>query len=72
MVKRHILAGLGEAIEFGFWAGINVATAANNALCLLPGYERGAAVVLDTIIGPADSFEYVSTTTPKSPPPTIS
>lgn len=68
MLKRLIL----EGVEFGFWAGINGATAVHDALCLLRPYERTSDVVLDTLLGPADSFEYVSTTTPKSPPPTIS
>ena len=32
-------------------------------------YRSARAVVLDTILGPAEDVEYVSTTTPSSPPP---
>lgn len=65
MLKRVLT----EGIEFGFWAGINAASAAHDAFCLLPLYERGADAVLDTLLGPAERFEYASTTAPASAPP---
>lgn len=70
--KRAIIGAVAEAVEFGFWAGINGAQTAHDAFCLLPLGERVSDAVLDTLLGPADRFEYVSTTTPTSPPPTIS
>lgn len=48
------------------------ANVSHRALSLLPGYKRATDAVLDSLFGPASSFEYVSTTTPTSPPPTIS
>jgi hypothetical protein len=35
-------------------------------------YRVSRALLLDTMLGPAEPFEYVSTTAPSSPPPTIS
>lgn len=65
MFKRVV----GEVVELGFWAGINAASMAHEAFCLLPLYERGADAVLDSLFGPAERFEYVSTTAPATAPP---
>ena len=35
----------------------------------LPFYERARDAALDTILGPAEPFDYVSTTTPRTPCP---
>lgn len=56
----------------GFSAAIATADTAHRALSLLPPYKRASAVVLDSLFGPAEPFEYVSTTAPTVPPPTIS
>jgi hypothetical protein len=42
----------------------------DSALCRLPLYRRPRDAALDSLFGPAEKFEYVSTTAPASPPPT--
>lgn len=51
---------------------IDCAEAVDSALCRTCLYRVPRAFALDTILGPAEQFEYVSTTTPSSPPPTLS
>jgi hypothetical protein len=57
-----------SAIKAGFKAIERV----DRALCLLPPYRLGRDLVLDSILGPAEDFEYVSKTAPRVPPQTIS
>lgn len=43
---------------------IRAAVLADRALCQLPPYWASRSWVLDRMFGPAESFEYVSRTTP--------
>ena len=53
-------------------AGMTAAEYVERALSLLPGYNCTRALILDTVLGPAENFEYASTTTPPGPPPAVS
>jgi hypothetical protein len=50
---------------------LDVAEGTDRAFSLLPLYGRARDLVLDTLLGPAEDFEVVSSTAPSSPPPTI-
>jgi len=54
------------------FAGFDAAERVERVFFLLPGYKPVRDLVLDTILGPAEDVEYVSTTAPSSPPPTDS
>lgn len=62
-----IIAG-GKALEVLIWVDSRV-----SRLPVVGGIRRRAQdALLDTIFGPAEPFDYVSTTAPSSPPPIIS
>jgi hypothetical protein len=60
MVKRLLLHTTGA----GFSAAVAGVDLAHRTLSRLPPYRVGFDAVLDGLFGPADSFEYTSTTTP--------
>jgi hypothetical protein len=49
------------------FAGFKAAEAVDSALCRVPLYRQPRACVLDRLLGPAEDFEYNSTTTPSPP-----
>ena len=55
----HVLSIAFKAIDAG----------RSMVLCV-PGYKLCEGIVLDTLLGPEEDFDYVSTTAPSSPPPT--
>lgn len=62
-----------EVLVFeGAYLGVKVADAADRALSLLPPYKLWRDLWLDSILGPAESFEYSRTTAPTDTPPAIS
>ncbi len=61
---RLAVKGVGAGLKTAWWVG----STTRRAISLLPPYRRAEGVVLDTLLGPAESFEYVSKTAPSSPP----
>lgn len=55
-----------------FLAGENVVMAVDRVAMRCPVYRLPRDLVLDTILSPAEEWDYVSTTAPSSPPPTDS
>lgn len=66
-MNTSTLEGLLVTIDALAWADRQV-----SRIPLVGGIKkRAAGVLLDTLFGPAEDFDYVSTTTaPSSPPPT--
>jgi nitrogenase molybdenum-iron protein alpha/beta subunit len=52
-----------------FRAGEFVVSRGFRAVSHVPGYDALIDTLLDTLLGPEDDFDYVSTTTPVAPPP---
>lgn len=63
---------LSRIIVTGLTAGFKAVEATDRAFSLLPPYRLGRDLLLDTVLGPAEDFEYVSRTTPTVTPQTIS
>jgi hypothetical protein len=56
----------------GIFTAVSLIEKADRTFSLLPPYRRARGVVLDTVLGPAEKFEYASKTTPTGQPPAIS
>lgn len=54
----------GTVLLIGFRVGFAVALAAQRTLDRVPGVAASRSRLLDTMLGPAEDFEYVSRTTP--------
>jgi hypothetical protein len=63
---------LQSALVAGIFLAGDAVRRVDQTLSLLPPYKLGRALLLDSILGPAEAFEYVSKTAPSSPPQTIS